>query len=124
HYDSCRGGCMAAKFFTGLPIDGPDPECVQGHSASALARERQTPRPRADHSRGGRDRQPVPAGAPVQRKPSVVMADEWFETVAIAQERAKRRLPKSVYSSLISASEKGITVADNAEAFSELGFAP
>ena len=30
HYDSCRGGCMAAKFFTGLPIDGPDPECVQG----------------------------------------------------------------------------------------------
>src|ERR1700756_2786943 len=51
------------------------------------------------------------------------MADEWFETVAIAQERAKRRLPKSVYSSLISASEKGITVADNVGAFSELGFA-
>ena len=25
HYDSCRGGCMAAKFFTGLPLDGPDP---------------------------------------------------------------------------------------------------
>src|SRR6204780_5182935 len=21
-YDSCRGGCMAAKFFTGLPLDG------------------------------------------------------------------------------------------------------
>src|SRR6201994_1746215 len=52
------------------------------------------------------------------------MADEWFETVAIAQQRAKRRLPKSVYSSLISASEKGITVADNVEAFGELGFAP
>ncbi|CPR11917.1 radical SAM domain-containing protein [Mycobacterium bohemicum DSM 44277] len=31
HYDSCRGGCMAAKFFTGLPLDGPDPECVTGH---------------------------------------------------------------------------------------------
>jgi mycofactocin radical SAM maturase len=29
-YDSCRGGCMAAKFFTGLPLDGPDPECVKG----------------------------------------------------------------------------------------------
>ena len=40
HYDSCRGGCMAAKFFTGLPIDGPDPECVQGFGAPALARER------------------------------------------------------------------------------------
>ena len=27
-FDACRGGCMAAKFFTGLPLDGPDPECV------------------------------------------------------------------------------------------------
>ncbi|WP_046302001.1 pre-mycofactocin synthase MftD [Mycobacterium sp. UM_Kg27] len=48
----------------------------------------------------------------------------WFETVAIAQERAKKRLPKSAYSSLISASEKGLTVSDNVAAFSELGFAP
>ena len=23
-YDACQGGCMAAKFFTGLPLDGPD----------------------------------------------------------------------------------------------------
>lgn len=52
------------------------------------------------------------------------MAAKWFETVAIAQQRAKRRLPKSAYSSLISASEKGITVSDNVEAFGELGFAP
>src|SRR5271157_6352210 len=52
------------------------------------------------------------------------MADEWFETFAIAQQRAKGRLPKSVYSSLLSASEKGITVADNVAAYSELGFAP
>ena len=29
-----------------------------------------------------------------------------------------------MYSALISASEKGVTVADNVEAFSELGFAP
>ena len=36
-YDSCRGGCMAAKFFTGLPLDGPDPECVQGYGETALA---------------------------------------------------------------------------------------
>ncbi len=50
--------------------------------------------------------------------------DIWFETVSIAQERAKKRLPKSVYSSLISASEKGLTVSDNVEAFGELGFAP
>ncbi|OBG88861.1 alpha-hydroxy-acid oxidizing enzyme [Mycobacterium sp. NS-7484] len=50
--------------------------------------------------------------------------DTWFETVAIAQQRAKKRLPKSAYSSLISASEKGVTVSDNVEAFAELGFAP
>lgn len=36
HYDACRGGCMAAKFFTGLPLDGPDPECVEGYGAPAL----------------------------------------------------------------------------------------
>ncbi len=50
--------------------------------------------------------------------------DIWFETVAIAQQRAKKRLPKSVYSALIAASERGVTVADNVDAFSELGFAP
>ncbi|MDQ6839604.1 MAG: mycofactocin radical SAM maturase [Actinomycetota bacterium] len=36
-YDACGGGCMAAKFFTGIPLDGPDPECVTGHGAEALA---------------------------------------------------------------------------------------
>ncbi|CAN5735786.1 mycofactocin biosynthesis FMN-dependent deaminase MftD [soil metagenome] len=50
--------------------------------------------------------------------------DTWFETVAIAQQRAKKRLPRSAYSSLISASEKGVSVGDNVAAFSELGFAP
>ena len=45
-YDSCRGGCMAAKFFTGLPLDGPDPECVQGHGERALAAMAGAPAPR------------------------------------------------------------------------------
>ena len=36
-YDACQGGCMAAKFFTGLPLDGPDPECVKGYGESLLA---------------------------------------------------------------------------------------
>jgi mycofactocin radical SAM maturase len=36
-FDACQGGCMAAKFFTGLPLDGPDPECVQGHGERMLA---------------------------------------------------------------------------------------
>jgi pre-mycofactocin synthase len=50
--------------------------------------------------------------------------DSWFETVELARLRAKKRLPKSVYSSLLAASEKGVTVSDNVAAFSELGFAP
>ncbi|WP_051215734.1 mycofactocin radical SAM maturase [Granulicoccus phenolivorans] len=49
-FDSCRGGCMAAKFFTGLPMDGPDPECVVGNSAAALAGERTAPASSQDHS--------------------------------------------------------------------------
>src|SRR4051795_11397642 len=35
-YDACRGGCMAAKFFTGLPLDGPDPAGVPGPGEAAL----------------------------------------------------------------------------------------
>ena len=59
-YDSCRGGCMAAKFFTGLPMDGPDPECVQGYGESALAADRVVPAPSQDHSRPATTRtQPV-----------------------------------------------------------------
>jgi len=50
-FDSCRGGCMAAKFFTGLPLDGPDPECVQGYGEAALAGDRTVPAPSQDHSR-------------------------------------------------------------------------
>jgi len=48
----------------------------------------------------------------------------WFETVAEAQRRAAKRLPKSVYSALVAGSERGITVDDNTAAFGELGFAP
>jgi heme/flavin dehydrogenase (mycofactocin system) len=48
----------------------------------------------------------------------------WFETVAIAQQRAKRRLPRSVYGALIGGSEKGLSSADNLESFDLLGFAP
>jgi pre-mycofactocin synthase len=52
------------------------------------------------------------------------MANAWFETVAVAQRRARKRLPKSVYGALIAGSEHGVTVRDNVAAFSELGFAP
>ena len=51
-FDACRGGCMAAKFFTGLPLDGPDPECVKGHGERALTLIDATsaPKPSLDHS--------------------------------------------------------------------------
>ncbi|MGI9053278.1 MAG: mycofactocin radical SAM maturase [Ilumatobacteraceae bacterium] len=54
-YDACQGGCMAAKFFTGLPLDGPDPECVKGHGEALLAGvgAGTSPRPAMDHSRPG-----------------------------------------------------------------------
>jgi mycofactocin radical SAM maturase len=50
-YDACQGGCMAAKFFTGLPLDGPDPECVHGHGEAALLRASARPDSGPGHSR-------------------------------------------------------------------------
>ena len=49
---------------------------------------------------------------------------EWFETVAEAQRRAKKRLPKSVYMALVAGSEQGVTADDNVAAFREIGFRP
>jgi pre-mycofactocin synthase len=54
----------------------------------------------------------------------MTLRNPWFESVAVAQRRAKKRLPKSVYSALMAGSEAGVTVADNVAAFSELAFAP
>ena len=55
-YDACQGGCMAAKIFTGLPLDGPDPECVHGQADAVLGavQVELTPRPSPDHSRPSR----------------------------------------------------------------------
>ncbi len=64
---------MAAKFFTGLPLDGPDPECVRGYGADALAAAQPVteplPRPRVDHSR-----RPVPLT--IGRRPPRRASDE------------------------------------------------
>ena len=48
----------------------------------------------------------------------------WFESVAVAQERARKRLPKPVYGALVAGSERGQSIADNESAFMELGLAP
>jgi hypothetical protein len=49
------------------------------------------------------------------------MGNGWFETVAEAERRAHRRLPKSVYWAVVAGSEQGATLADNVAAFRELG---
>ena len=52
-YDACQGGCMAAKFFTGIPLSGPDPECVTGHGEELVkaASINLIPKPSMDHPR-------------------------------------------------------------------------
>ena len=65
-YDACQGGCMAAKFFTGLPLDGPDPECVSGHGEHALSSAGVAPRPSMDHSK------PVRLTVKTRRSPVLV----------------------------------------------------
>jgi len=57
-FDRCRGGCMAAKFFTGLPLDGPDPECVLGHGERLLAARGEAPIPRPAVDMSKRRRRP------------------------------------------------------------------
>ena len=52
------------------------------------------------------------------------MASKWFETVAVAQRRAEKRLPRSVYAALIAGSEKGLSSRDNLDSFDQLGLAP
>jgi heme/flavin dehydrogenase (mycofactocin system) len=48
----------------------------------------------------------------------------WFESIAEAQRRARKRLPKSVYGALIAGAESGVTLDDNLAAYRELGFFP
>jgi L-lactate dehydrogenase (cytochrome)/glycolate oxidase len=52
------------------------------------------------------------------------MGADWFESVAEAERRAARRLPRSVHLAIRAGSERGTTLADNVAAFEELGFAP
>ncbi len=49
---------------------------------------------------------------------------DWFESVAEARRRARRRLPRSVFMALEAGAEAGLTRADNVAAFRELRFAP
>ncbi len=78
-YDACRGGCMAAKFFTGLPLDGrtrsasratPRPPSPRSPDGVRPRRARTTatgPRPQRA---GPRDHRPPPPGLAVRREPA------------------------------------------------------
>jgi heme/flavin dehydrogenase (mycofactocin system) len=52
------------------------------------------------------------------------VSNAWFESVAEAQRRARKRLPASVYAALLAGSEKGLTLRDNVEAFDEIRLVP
>jgi mycofactocin biosynthetic radical S-adenosylmethionine protein MftC len=75
---------MAAKFFTGLPLDGPDPECVRGFGEQALAARDATlelPKSDVDHSR------PAPRnslGGPVSVSIGMRRPDKACETSPLA----------------------------------------
>src|SRR5260370_859073 len=49
---------------------------------------------------------------------------DWFESVAEARRRARRRLPAPVFQAIEAGAEAGITRDDNVRAFSEIRFAP
>ncbi len=48
----------------------------------------------------------------------------WFESVAVAQRRAEKRLPKSVYGAIIGGADRGVSMDDNLAAFDELKVRP
>ena len=52
------------------------------------------------------------------------MGARWFESVAEAERRARRRLPPDVYRALVAGSQRGLTLADNRRAFDEIGLVP
>ena len=86
HYDACRGGCMAAKFFTGLPLDGPDPECALGHGEGLLAARGEdviVPAPAVDHSRVRPSRErAAPSRPPSKACDEDPLADFWASSEA------------------------------------------
>ena len=87
-YDACRGGCMAAKFFTGLPLDGPDPECVKGYGEMGLSKvvAGAAPKPSLDHShKGGVRGGPVPVT--IGRRPDRACDEDPLAGLAAATAR-------------------------------------
>jgi radical SAM protein with 4Fe4S-binding SPASM domain len=123
----CRGGCMAAKFFTGLPLDGPDPECVLGHGERLLSGRDAVaviPRSSVDHSRrrlptapATRIRWPT-SGAPMA---SSLTGSSPSRRRSGARSAGCRATSTRRSSPAPSGARR---CADNVDAFGELGFIP
>ena len=88
---------MAAKFFVGLELDDPDPECVKGH-AEPLPRSRSsaTPirHPLPDHSRpGGRRRSGArAAGSTPQPRRTAAVAVRLLDPLTMGRRTAANRI--------------------------------
>ena len=130
-FDKCRGGAWPRSSSPGCRWPGPTRSACSATASgcSPSGRTRAFPSHRSTCREGRPDQPRLHALRSRARSRSCVRREAaqrnpWFESVAVAQRRAKRRLPKSVYSALIAGSEAGVTLADNLAAFSELGFAP
>ncbi len=95
-WDACRGGCMAAKFFTGLPLDGPDPECVKGHGLPLVEAvvPGTSPRPGADHSRSTLG-SPLVAVGPNDRSTGISRGSGGSVPVVLSRRRPDRACDES-----------------------------
>lgn len=93
-FDTCKGGCMAAKFFTGLPLDGPDPECVQGYGEKLLeqrAADLKLNKPSQDHShRTTRYSKSGKVAVNIGRRPDAGAALDIKPNLAVSSPAARR----------------------------------
>ena len=119
---------MAAKFFTGLPLDGPDPECVLGHGEPLLAAPATRPR-RARRSTTRAGRRPIERATKIRWPTSGGNAHgEQQRLVRVGRRGAAARAqaPARARSTTRCSpgAERGATLDDNVAAFGELGFVP
>src|SRR5271169_4077738 len=106
------GGCSSAGRALRSQCRGRGFESLHLHPASATARSVAL----------GRSRGAIALGRCAHRGlRRERVSNPWFETVAVAQRRAQKRLPPSVYGALVAGSERGLTTEDNVAAFGELG---
>ena len=80
---------MAAKFFTGLPLNGPDPECIKGFGEEALIANmhKSIPVPDKDHSRAKRIRSSHSQSTNIQSE-SPQRPPTWLGAIGVGEKPA------------------------------------